>query len=267
MFSSAVRYVPHGVSPPAQLPNVPSARTPSGSSCVRINAAPRAGPPMSIGVSAVMRRLKRESFTSCQRPRSRAISIDRHALRGLRHGDDLRMLAARKLAPVASHRTDEAGMPRNISSSSRVLVVDAQNAALAARVEREEMNGVAVLAELTLLPLGGARLEQHAVGKLAPRRDREPTTTDSRPSARPRRRCNRAAATTASALLPCIGLNDSALAGRAVAHAPSRVPPATASGASVAPAASTRRRVSRWERRCAKGVASGVLFMGGARSS
>jgi hypothetical protein len=47
----------------------------------------------------------------------------------------------------------------------RVFVVHAQDAALAACVDREEMDGVAVRAELALLQFRCARLEQDAAGK------------------------------------------------------------------------------------------------------
>ena len=162
MFSSAVRYVPHGVSPPAQLPNVPSARTPSGSACVRSNAAPRAGPPISIGVSAVMRRLKARVLHELPATAHARDLDDRHTLRGFGDGHDLRMLFRRSRDWRHADAPNMPGCCGNISSSSRVFVVHAQDAALAARVERKEMDGVAIRAELALLPLGGGRLQQHA---------------------------------------------------------------------------------------------------------
>ena len=70
--------------------------------------------------------------------------------------------------PRRAARRAKPRMPGKHQLVERVFVVDAQDAAIAARIERKEMNGVAVRAELTLLPLGGAGLEQHTVGE--PRR-------------------------------------------------------------------------------------------------
>ena len=69
---------------------------------------------------------------------------------------------------AAKQCAGDAEMLREHQLVDRVFVVDAQDAALAACIEREEMNRVAVRAELTLLPFGCARFEQHAVSK--PRR-------------------------------------------------------------------------------------------------
>ena len=49
--------MPHGVVPPAQLPRVPRAVVPVGSSTVRSSAEPAAGPLNVNGVFAVIRRL------------------------------------------------------------------------------------------------------------------------------------------------------------------------------------------------------------------
>jgi hypothetical protein len=68
-FSSAVRKVPQGVWPPAQLFSVPRTMTPAGSTLVRSSGWPRAGPVISQGVSPVMRRAQRLPGTCRQRPR------------------------------------------------------------------------------------------------------------------------------------------------------------------------------------------------------
>ena len=64
MFSSAVRIVPHGVTPPAQLFSVPRTRVPVGSDPVRMRGCPAAGPWIAIGVDPVIRRLSAEFRTT-----------------------------------------------------------------------------------------------------------------------------------------------------------------------------------------------------------
>ena len=68
MFSSPVRIVPHGVTPPAQLFRVPRIRVPPGSALVRMSACPAAGPRTVIGVMPVIRRFSAESRTTLHSP-------------------------------------------------------------------------------------------------------------------------------------------------------------------------------------------------------
>jgi hypothetical protein len=63
MFSSPVKNVPHGVTPPAQLFSVPRTCVPVGSAWVRMSGCPAAGPRIAIGVAPVIRRLDAESLT------------------------------------------------------------------------------------------------------------------------------------------------------------------------------------------------------------
>jgi hypothetical protein len=64
-----MRYVPHGVMPPAQLLRVPTTRVPVGSAVVFIRSCPAAGPDNRIRVSsAVMRRAYRLSGTTVHVP-------------------------------------------------------------------------------------------------------------------------------------------------------------------------------------------------------
>ena len=65
--------VPQGVTPPAQLFSVPSTRVPAASALVRSQGCPAAGPRISIGVSAVMRRFSRGAATGFQPSAPRAI--------------------------------------------------------------------------------------------------------------------------------------------------------------------------------------------------
>ena len=61
--------------PLAQLLSVPSTRRPGGSAAVRSSAWPAAGPPIAIGVEAVMRRAHGDGRTICQRSPLRSTSI------------------------------------------------------------------------------------------------------------------------------------------------------------------------------------------------
>nr|BFF25954.1 hypothetical protein GCM10025732_39190 [Glycomyces mayteni] len=73
-FSSPERIVPHGVVPPAQLFSVPSAVAPSASAVVLSRSEPAAGPEITNGVSAVMRRLSPSPTTGVRAPVRRSSS-------------------------------------------------------------------------------------------------------------------------------------------------------------------------------------------------
>jgi hypothetical protein len=121
------------------------------------------------GAAEVDRRLRRDAAVVArvlEHPPAAALAHDldhRDALRRLRDVHDLRV-PAHELAPGSARRAGEAGMTGEHQRVVGVLVVDAQNAAIATRAQREEVDRIAVLAEATLLELRGARLEQ------APRR-------------------------------------------------------------------------------------------------
>src|SRR5690606_2010332 len=90
---------------------------------------------------------------------------DRHALRSLRHTDDVRV-ALDVGSTAAATRASEPGVGRIHERVVRKLVVHAQEAVIAAPVEREEMYGIAVLTELLALQLGGSGLQERSTRQL-----------------------------------------------------------------------------------------------------